>query len=469
MTPAHNGALPDSDPIMHMESYLRALSLLATLAMSATGQCLTSPSQTRSGDTSANNAASGISPLASLNRALPGWLCFSGGYRARFEGFDGAGFQANSSDSYLLTRFRLGVLIKPISWVHAYAEVQDATAFWKQPPLAPPYQHTWDLRRAYIDLGSSERSPLTARVGRQDLDFGSGRLVGTSYWRNASKGFDAAMVTVQSGRFRVRAFAASPVVAQVNGLSHHQQGNNLHGLYGALSKLIPGSVVEPYAFWRLTPRIRSEAGPLAKMDEKTIGLRWAGKAKQFDYDAEYARQTGTIGSDRIRASAAGAIVGYTFDAAPLKPRIFGEVNFASGDGNAKNGVHNTFDLLYPNTHNRHGMADQVGWQNLKEIRSGARVSLRRNWTAAAVFTDWWLANAKDAFYNSSGGAIARDPKGLSGTHVGVEADLETTWRLNRELELGAGVGRIFPGRFLNSTNHRHAYTYPYVIVNYNFF
>jgi hypothetical protein len=443
---------------------LLAAALAAAAVLPAGGQCLSgSPGRRTDKDRPANAdvPAAGFSPFAYVDQRLPAWLCLSGGYRARFESVGG--------DSYLLTRFRFGVLIKPVSWFNAYAELQDATAFWKQPPVGPPYQATWDLRRAYVDLGASERSPLTVRVGRQDLDFGSGRLVGTSYWRNASRGFDAAMVTAQSTWFSVRAFAASPVVASANGLSHHQQGNNLHGLYGGLRRLIPGSVVEPYVFWRLSPRIKTEAGKLAKLDEKTVGLRWAGTASGFDYDAELAGQTGSIGSDRIRAWALGAITGYTFASVPLKPRLFAEYNFASGDRNAKDGTHGTFDLLNPNTHNHHGLADQVGWQNLREARSGARVSLRRNWTAAAAFNDWWLASAKDAFYNSSGGVVARDPNGKSGTHVGVELDGETSYRFNRNLELGAGIGRILPGGFLKRTGHGHPYTYPYVMLSYNFY
>ncbi|HXF27149.1 MAG TPA: alginate export family protein, partial [Bryobacteraceae bacterium] len=116
-----------------------------------------------------------------------------------------------------------------------------------------------------------------------------------------------------------------------------------------------------------------------------------------------------------------------------------------------------------------GLADQVAWQNLKEFRAGARISLRRNWTVAGVYNDWWLASATDAFYNSSGSIVARDPKGLSGTHIGEEYDAETTYRFNRDLEFGTGIGHILPGGFLAKTIKGKPYTYPYVMLNYNFF
>lgn len=408
------------------------------------------------------------SPISRINDALPDWLCFTAGYRARLEGYDGGGFRDNS-DAYLLTRFRLGVAIKPTAWFRVYAEAQDATAFWKNPPLAPPYQSTWDLRRAYVDLGDIERSPVSFRVGRQDLSFGYARLVGTAYWRNASRGYDAAMMVVNLDWLRTNVFAASPVVMAENGLSHHQPGNNFYGIYNSMPKLIPGSEIQPYVFWRLTPGIRTEEGSLARLDEKVVGLRWAGVASRFDYDAEVTGETGNIGADRIRAWGWSAIGGYTLQSARLRPRFFVKYDFASGDRNPNDGTHGTFDQLYPNIHGHHGLADQIAWQNLKSIRPGVRISLRRNWTVAGMYNGWWLASAKDGFYSSSGIIVARDPRGLSGTHIGTEIDGETSYRFNRNLEVGVGVGHIFPGDFLKRTGHTHSYTYPYLMLNYNLY
>ncbi|MGA2269299.1 MAG: alginate export family protein [Bryobacteraceae bacterium] len=413
--------------------------------------------------------AATFSPLSHLNQEMPRWLCFTLGYRARLESYSAGNFQAGNSDTYLLTRFRLGMLLKPASWFRVYAELQDATAFWKNPPLAPPYQSTWDLRRAYVDLGDIEQSHVAFRVGRQDLAFGHLRLLGTAYWRNASRGYDAAMAVLNFSWLRVNAFAASPVIVSANGLSHHQQGNNIHGIYGTLKKLIPHSTVEPYVFWRLAPGIKTEEGNLAKLDEKTIGLRWAGTQSRFDFDAETAGQTGHIGADDIRAWAWSAVTGYNVEIFRRKTRVFIKYDFASGDRNPKDGVHGTFDQLYPNIHDHHGIADQVAWQNLKSVRSGVKFSVRSNWVLAAAFNGWWLASVTDGFYNSSGGIVARDPKGLSGTHIGNEYDVQTSYRLDRNLELGVGVGHIRSGEFLIRTDHARSYTYPYVMINYSFF
>jgi hypothetical protein len=417
----------------------------------------------------ADVAAPGFSPFTQINHDIPDWLCFDAGLRARLEGFSGGLFQNHSSDEYLLSRFRVGTLFKPSSSFQVYAELQDARALWKKQAVGPPFQTTWDLRRAYVDLGEIELSPFSFRIGRQDLNFGEGRILGTSYWRNASRGYDAAMAVIHWKSLYANAFAAAPVMTAANGLSHHEQGNNLHGIYSTVRNLIPGSDLEPYVLWRLTPGLRTEAGSLAKLDEKVLGLRWAGTRGFWDFSSEAVLETGSLGSDRIDAWGAMAIVGYTFDHYRRRPRLFAEFDFASGDRDQSDGKHGTFDQVSPNVHSHNGLADQVAWQNLKELRTGARISLRRNWNLAGTYNNWWLASATDAFYNSSGGTVARDPSGRSGTHIGQEFDVETILRVNRLLEFGAGIGRVVPGAFLKNTGHNRAYTYPYVMLNYNFY
>jgi hypothetical protein len=82
----------------------------------------------------------------------------------------------------------------------------------------------------------------------------------------------------------------------------------------------------------------------------------------------------------------------------------------------------------------------------------------------AQYLNFWLANAKDGIYNTSGGSIARDTKGLSGTHVGDEVDGYFWYELNRQVRIGCGVGHLFPGTFLSKATKGAAYTYPYFVV-----
>ncbi|HLK50782.1 MAG TPA: alginate export family protein, partial [Bryobacteraceae bacterium] len=156
--------------------------------------------------------------------------------------------------------------------------------------------------------------------------------------------------------------------------------------------------------------------------------------------------------------------GYTFTSERGKPRLFAGFDYASGDQNPADGRRGTFDAMYPTAHDRFGIADQFGWQNLVAWRGGGTVTPHRRWSLTAQYLDLWLAANRDALYNSSGGVIVRDATGKSGSHVGEEADVYTWYEVNRQVHVGAGVGHIFPGGFLAKSGRGAAYTYPYVVV-----
>src|SRR5205085_6542704 len=189
---------------------------------------------------------------------------------------------------------------------------------------------------------------------------------------------------------------------------HHQQGNNLHGAYGGIEKLVPGATIEPYIFWRVQPAVRNEAGQIANIDEKVPGIRWVGKLPMgFDYGMEIVRQYGSLGSDRIRAWAGHWVVGHTDRSLWSSPRFYAEFNHASGDANAKDGSRGTFDQLYPTGHDKYGLADQVGWRNINHARAGVVVKPARRWQVSSSYHSYWLASATDALYNAGGGIVAR--------------------------------------------------------------
>jgi len=270
--------------------------------------------------------------------------------------------------------------------------------------------------------------------------------------------------------FNATVMAASPVLLSENGLSHHAPGNNIYAADAKLTHLAPHAVFEPFALWRVSRQLKTEEGAAAKLDEKTVGAYWAGTVgSHWDYTAEIARQYGHLGGDAVRSWAAMAIGGFTFHSGRFKTRAFGAYDFASGDQNPRDGVRGTFDQLFPNLHDRLGLADQFSRQNLKALRAGGRLWLRGNWIAAAAWSDDWLASSKDGFYNSAGSIVARDTAGLSGTHIGGEVDLQTSYRFNRNLEFGVGFAHVWPGEFLVKMNHPASYNYPYLMMNYNFF
>jgi hypothetical protein len=409
-----------------------------------------------------------LSPSAEVDKALPSWLTFSGQYRARFEGYSGGGYAPNATDAYALSQLQLNLLIHPTPWLKFFAQGMDARVFEKQPAV-PSYQNTWDIRQAYIELGDSEKKNLGLRVGRQELNFGDQRLIGSSPWTNVERVFDAVRGTVRYDGYRVDAFTSSVVNAVTGTWDHHQQGNNLHGLYGGIEKLVPKATIEPYILWRVQPGVRNEAGVLAHLNEKVAGVRWVGKLPHgFDYGTEMVREFGSLGADKIQSWAGHWVVGRTAATVRFTPRVFAEFNYASGDRNHKDGIRGPVDQLYPSNHNKYGLADQVGWRNIKDTRAGIEARLRRNVTATIEYNNWYLASATDALYVSGGTVAFRAINGTAGTHVGQEFDATATWTIFKPLLAGAGFGHIVPGEFLKKTTPGNPYNYPYAMFIWKF-
>ncbi|HEX4136570.1 MAG TPA: alginate export family protein [Bryobacteraceae bacterium] len=408
-----------------------------------------------------------LTPSTEIDKSLPSWLTFSGQYRIRAEGYSGGGYSPTSSDAYLLSQLQLNLSIHPTPWLRFFAQGMDARSFEKLPAVAP-FQNTWDIRLAYVELGDMEKSTFGLRVGRQELMLGDQRLVGNAAWTNTEHSFDAVRGAVRYHGYRLDLFASSIVNPVTGTWDHHQQGNNLHGLYGGIDKFAPYITIEPYILRRLQPSVKNEEGVVANLDEKVSGARAVGKLPHgVDYGVEMVREFGSLAVDNIQSWAGHWVAGKTF-ATRLTPRAFFEYNFASGDKNPKDAVRGTFDQLYPSGHDLYGVADQVGWRNIKDVRTGIGIKPRSNVTANFEYNNFYLASATDALYNAAGAAVARSADGAAGTHVGQEFDGYGTWTVSRPLLLGAGVGHILPAEFLKNTTKGNPYTYPYVMAVWKF-
>jgi hypothetical protein len=439
-------------------------------AQQAAGQ-QTSPQQTSAQQTGAQVASPtpvpSAPPAVGLNGQLASWFQIRGEFRGRLEGFNGGGFKPESSDAYMLDRFRVNATVTPASTLKFMVQLQDARAFDKTTGgQAAPFRDTLDLRLAYGELGNAQN---TVRVGRQELVFGEQRLIGNLNWVNAARSFDGVHASISRKAFKFDIFAASVVTIQPDAIGKSGYGNALYGFYGSAPALIPKAVVEPYLFWRQSTGVAVETGGTGDLHQATIGVRAVGKLPAgLDYGTEMAVQRGSVASDAVRAWAGHWVAGRTFAQAGGAPRLFAEYNYASGDSNPKDGTRGTFDQLYPTGHDKLGLADQVGWRNIEHLRGGVELKPRARWALAGSYHSFWLASATDALYSASGAVVIRSPNGSAGRHVGQELDAQATYAYSPQLQIGGGYAHLMPGGFLETTTPGRAYNYSYLMVTYVF-
>lgn len=403
-----------------------------------------------------------------VNELMPSWLRLRGEFRERVEGVSSAGFAAGRDDTYWLSRFRFNATVTASQRLAFQVQLQDARVADKQVgPTGAPFRSGFDLRMAFADIGTA-RSIAAARLGRQELAYGDQRLVGHVSWLNAARTFDGAKLTLRRKAIQMDAFAASVVRIQPGEFDKSGNGNQFAGIYATTTALVPKSSVEPFVFWRGDRDLRNETGAVADLRAATIGLRWVGQLPaRLDYNTEMAVQTGSLGSDAVRAWAGHWQLRESFPGTPAL-RVSAEVNLASGDANPTDGRRGTFDQLYPTPHDKYGLADQIGWRNIRHLRSGFELTPGRTWQLTANYHSWWLMDGHDALYGAGSGVVARVAGGTTSLHVGQEVDLQVSHPLTPQLNLAAGIAHIVPGGFLKQTTPGASYTAPFVMATYVF-
>ena len=325
-----------------------------------------------------------------------------------------------------------------------------------------------DLHQAYVTVGNHKEFPVSLKVGRQELSYGEERLVGAFGWNNIGRTFDDVKVRWQNEFFALDLFTGYPVIPHDDEFDTDNTKDAFSGAYLTSTK-IPKTILEAYFFSRNTERgaIREDDSPQfpqpTARDIYTVGGRLKNKPNElgnFDYTIEGAYQFGDYAASytgaRLRQDAFMFVLqgGYTFADLWASPRLGVEYSYGSGDNNAKDGVHGTFDNLYPTNHKFYGYMDLASLQNLQDVRTILQLKPTTRSTVSLEGHGFWLANKNDSFYNVGGGARATGGYGVNpsyGNFLGTEIDLVGGYYVTRFALLEAGYGHFFTGSYIDSS------------------
>jgi len=401
-------------------------------------------------------------PKDMLDAVLPNWLRISVTARGRWE--DGVtNMVGNVTDNYYLSRLRLDVQVKPVSWLSFYTQIQDARAMnYDKGQPAASMQDPLDLRLAYVQLGNSgEGSGQWIRVGRQEIQYGNQRIFGNGDWSNAGREFDAVRARYYRPGASAEFIAGSVVLQDPSRFDRHKPGEHFYGTYDTFDRIVPGASVEPYFFLKTTLNVAGETGSHGNSSEYVTGLRFAGKLPgRFDYALEALHEGGNYATDHISAFGAVYSAGWTVTRSHWTPRISADYDYASGDNNTKDGVRGTFDQMYGNPQPFFSVTGLFGWKNLREYREGIDFVPRKNVKIIVDYRDYNLATIQDGLYNGPGTRVFLNRKATS-DHVGdgVETRIAITWP--RAITTSFGVGALFSGTYLHQSAQYGTYLYPY--------
>jgi hypothetical protein len=311
---------------------------------------------------------------------------------------------------------------------------------------------TFDLNQSFMDvvLPFGEKATSTLRVGRQELLYGSGRLIDVREAPNLRRSFDAARLLLQVGGWAVDGFWSKPVRKRVEEFDDDSDPQrSLWGFYAVHPlPILPDGHSDLYYLGYKNRKATFDQG-VAHERRHSLGIRLWGRPLPWDYDFELISQFGRFRSDDIQAWAVASATHYTFDSLPLRPRLGLRADITSGDRNPNSANLQTFNPLFP-TGAYYNLADTTGPQNLIHVHPVLDLHFGEQLT---ITTDWgffWRQSLKDGVYRLSG-SLLRTGQLSRERYVGSAPALTIAWTPTRHVTVVASYVRFFAGQFFKET------------------
>ena len=323
-----------------------------------------------------------------------------------------------------------------------------------------------DVKIPFLDEGTKRNSYV--RVGRQELLYGSQRLVSPVEFTNTRVNFQGVSAFSRGEKFDFDAFVVNPVIHTVDKFDSVDDKQVFAGSW-LTYRPMKGQSAELY-YLNLGNDNRTftgQRGAKGGFNVSTIGSRYSGAYDNFLWDFEGMYQCGTYVNQNINAGATVAEAGYHFKDLPMSPQFWLGYDWASGGSNT-GGSRHTFNQLFPFGHYYFGQIDIVGRQNINDL-SAQFVCFPTNWiTTTAQFHAFYLDNARDSLYNAGGVAIRSSPTGAAGTNVGRELDLLINFHLTNHQDVQFAYSHLWSGSYLAKTGSGKDIDYGYVQYTFRF-
>jgi Alginate export len=385
----------------------------------------------------------------------------NGGNNGRINGLD---------NNYQLLRSRVYADLWYKDELRVYIEYLDAQIYNENEPFLGIDRNQSDFLNAFADikLGEFDCHPIYARLGRQELLYGSQRLVSPLDWANTRRNFDGAKVFWHSDKVDVDAFWVRPVVVNPSELDSSDDKRQFLGAYTSY-RPDKSRTVDLYYFYldNANPQVLGRVGGgRGGYEVNTFGARYSGDKKvesncccgkspgNFLFDFEGAYQFGDYTNRNDSSGMATGGVGWAFTEAPWQPQVWAYYDYASGTpGVGGTGQYSTFNQLFPFGHYYFGFLDEIGRENIQDLNFQGTIYPAKWITGLAQVHFFRLNEPADALYGTGPNypVVRRSVRGNAGVTVGNEIDFVASFQLDRHNNLSFGYSKLFEGDFIRNT------------------
>ena len=399
------------------------------------------------------------------------FLSLGGEWREQFERFDNDqwGSVPDDTSGYLLQRYMFHADVRIGQSVRGFVQVKSGLETGRASGPRPTDEDRLDLHQAFVDVsvGRAAQSPvLTFRVGRQEFNLGTARLVSVREAPNVRQSFDAVRAILRRGLWRLDTFVSRPVTTEVGLFDDGWDASRaLWGVYAVRQRRADrrsGFDLYYLGLQRDRGRFDQGAGPERR---HTAGARLWGRSGRLDYNTEAAWQWGEFAGNSIRAWTAASDTGWHLDL-PGRPRLGVRADITSGDSDRNDDVLGTFNALFPKGA-YFGLIAPVGPYNHMDLHPQVDVSLARGWGLSANWLWFWRTEIDDGLYGVAG-QLLRSGRDTRERFVGHSPGVEVTKSLAPHLTLVVQASLFTAGPFIEEMQPARDIHFIAAIATYRF-
>ncbi len=399
------------------------------------------------------------------------YLSVGGEVRERYEYFDNFKWGQGPQDKngYLLQRYMLHTDLHLSPHIRFFGQLKSGLEDGRNGGPRPPDKDVLDVNQVFLDVstGFDNIGSLTLRTGRQEMTYGSSRLVSVREGPNVRQSFDGVRLTLDARTWRVDGFVTRPVETNPGFFDDKPDPKRLFwGFYGvAPLQVLPGGNFDLY-FFSLDRDDATFNQGTADERRRSVGIRLWGQIESWDYNFEFVFQWGKFGRGDIRAWTAASDTGYTLQKLPFRPRIGLKADIASGDRDPNDRDLQTFNALFPKGA-YFNETDLIGPANFADLHPSLILHLTERISFDVDWDLFWRQSLHDGVY---GVAVNVVRSGLTShaRYIGSALSSEVEWRIDRHITLAGAYTYFFAGPFLRESGSGKDVNYFSVWGTYKF-
>ena len=399
------------------------------------------------------------------------YASFGGEIRERYDHINNPNFGADPDDPHgaWLQRFAAHADLRWHDSLRAFVELQSVLENGRARGPSPTDENQLAVQNAFVEarLPATPGADVRLRLGRQELQLGSARLVSVRDGPNVRRTFDGVRVLAHLASWNLNAIVVRPREDEPGAFDDSTSDSQaLWGLYATRSLgAQAASALDVYYLGYRNDDATYDQGT-AEEKRHTIGTRFFGSRGPWRWNVEPMVQFGEFGGADLRGWTIASETSYTWSGRAWSPRLTLSANIASGDRDPLDPDLQTFNPLYPR--GNYFSEDATLWpQNFYNGHLFLTVHPTSTWALTADYDFFWRMSDDDGVYGPNG-SLVRSGQGSDERLVATTLSITSEWSVSRNLSFTAIYTHSSPRAFLEQTGPADAIEFMELTARYRF-